>query len=188
MPKTKQDFAVALARNLKSRFTEVADLDSTHVWTSAVYQALAIDCRTEFAELVGCTAQDLNAPIEPRSGAGGVDFSWVKKGHPEKLLVAESEWGKQRSSGGNRVEVVRDLQKLVDSNAPWRVMVYGFHAETVDALDRELQTMAESSLTPATFVFVGVSWQGGPVETLRAWTVKSNRAGGPWVRRNLPTE
>lgn len=170
-----------IVRALAARFRQVDDLDSTHVWTAAVYWALAVDARAPVARSRGLAASDLNAPYD-----GAFDFSWVPRdsGTP-RLLVAESEWGDRRSPKQNDDRVLKDLRKLVPAQAPYRVLVHSVHANTRASLELQLATEAAASDSPASFLFVSLEWERrDTVAGMRAWCLRD--AGGHPVRAELP--
>ncbi len=170
-----------IVRSVATRFREIEDLDSTRVWTAAVYLALGVDARQPVARSLGLAAAELNAPCDPE-----FDFSWVERARPSRrLLVAESELGKTNHAGANDSEVRKDFARLLSTDAAYRVLVYAAHERSRTELEGWLGEQARASAAPSSFLFLGIDWQRVPiVEGTRAWWLRA--VGGVYVRETLP--
>ncbi len=173
----------AIVRGLARRFRAIEDLDSTYVWTQAVYGALAVDSRMAVARSLGLDPSALNAPHE---GKRGFDFSWVSRDAPTTpVLVAESEWGKANNADANDREVRRDFEKLLGASAPYRVLVHSTHAGTRHELEQKLSDAAAQSAAPTSFLFVSLEWDSTEeICGMRAWRLRD--IGGRPVREDMP--
>ncbi|QDU18478.1 hypothetical protein [Urbifossiella limnaea] len=178
--------------------------------TPAVFAGLG-DCRPFFEEMFGLPSGSLVPHHkEPNEEAGGLaerllDFtmrSWepaIERLDFEPLavpkpygiaLAAESEWGKYNSPETTFRMVLDDFLKLLDVQAPVKVVVYGCfldsergNAESVRArFEYVLRTL--SGYTPGeVWLFAGFPWWGNDTWAVR---VHVARAGSDGLRVTVP--
>jgi hypothetical protein len=174
----------AIVCALAARFRAVEDLSSSYVWTAAVYWALAVDARRAVARSLGIDPIALDAPREnPRRG--GFDFRWVRRANPsECVLAAESEWGHATNRKANVARVSREFEKLLRTEARYRVLVHAYHDSTIAELEHRLAEAAATSSAPSSFLVVGLSWREGSAG-MAGHTWRLRRAGIAHNREDL---
>lgn len=154
-------------------------------WTTSILRGLA-----KLATPDMCVDPDVSAPARGRGRRANEHLwdltisSWPNyaqvpysypayyqaAAHPKLLLIAESEWGDQRSRRENGAAVLEDFAKLLAARAPLKVMVFGYHEEkeagsgSPSSSFTELTTLMAGLICAAEddadYVLFGVAWKG----------------------------